>query len=91
MLDLCKSFIAKGVAYYDVIKAVYEHPYAEKKDAFSDLSLAAEELDRIIQELEAAMIILSLTSQASSSIESRVPKRIFLINPDLENDLGSLL
>jgi len=91
MLDQCQAFLAKGPAYRAVIQAVYEHPYAEKKDAFKDLQLSGAELDAVLAELEEALVVLSLTSQASSNIESRVPKKIFLINPDLENDLGGLL
>ncbi len=91
MLDQCRAFLAKGPAYRGVIQAVYEHPYAEKKDAFKDLQLSGDELDAILAELEEAMIVLSLTSQASSNIESRVPKKIFLINPDLDNSLSVLL
>ena len=91
MINELEQYLQKEGAYKDVIKAVFNNPYAEKKVAFQDMNLSEQELDAIIEELEEKLIILSLTTQADSSLESRVPKRIFLINPELEGHMAGLL
>jgi len=91
MIDKVKEFIEKDNKYKKALKAVYENPYSEKKDLLEASGLTLEELENAIKDLEKELIVLELTSQANSSIESRVPKKIYIVNPDIEEELEDIL
>lgn len=91
MIDKVKSYIERDVRYKDLIRAVYNNPYSERKVVLRDANMELEEAEEFLNELEQDLVILELTSQANSNIESRVPKKIYLINPDIEQDLESVL
>ena len=91
MSENINQLISDNDLYKQIIRAVHENPYGEKKDVFRDLTVEPDELDHVLNKLESNMIILSLTSKADSNIESRVPKKVYLLNPDLENEVNSLL
>ena len=91
MSENINQLISDNDLYKQIIRAVHENPYGEKKDVFRDLTVEPDELDHVLNKLESNMIILSLTSKADSNIESRVPKKVYLLNPDLENKVNSLL
>jgi len=91
MISKVKKYIEKDLRYKELIKAVYNNPYSEKKVILKEANIDLDEAERLLNDLEKGLIILELTSQANSNIESRVPKKVYLINPDIEQELESLL
>lgn len=91
MIDKVKSYIERDVRYKNLLRAVYNNPYSERKVVLKDANMELEEAEEFLNDLEQDLVILELTSQANSNIESRVPKKIYLINPDIEQDLESVL
>lgn len=91
MIDKVKSYIESDVRYKNLLKAVYNNPYSERKVVLKEANMELEEAEEFLNDLEQDLVILELTSQANSNIESRVPKKIYLINPDIEQDLESVL
>ncbi len=67
-----------------VISIVLENPYIEKGALAEQASMKIEALEGVLEKLIEAMILLELASQADSSMESRVPKKIYLVNPEIE-------
>lgn len=91
MIGAVKSYIEKDERYKRLIQVVYNNPYSEKKVVAKEANVDPDEAEELLNDLEQDLIVLELNSQASSNIESRVPKKIYLINPDLEEELESLL
>lgn len=72
-----------------VIKFLKENPYSEKKaimEALGDLPGLEEALEKLSQE----MILIELTGPTDSSLESRVPKKIYMVNPEKESELEGI-
>ena len=90
MSENMKQLIQENSLYKVIIKGVYENPCCERKDLINDVAIELEALDQILGRLEEEMIILSLTSKADSNIESRVPKKVYMINPDMESEVQNL-
>jgi predicted transcriptional regulator len=91
MINKVNEFIKKNNIYKDVIKSVYNNPYSEKKIIADEINLNVDEVVDYLSDLEEELIILELNSQANSKIESRVLKKIYLINPEIEQELKSIL
>lgn len=92
MIDQLKSVMEMDKDYSVVLKYVYENPYSEEKEIVEGANLSDDsKVQGILRDLANKLIIIELSSQASSNIESRVPKRIYLVNPELENDLENYL
>ena len=90
MSENMNQLIQENDLYKIIIKGVYENPCCERKDLVIDTAIESEELDKMLGKLEEEMIILSLTSKADSNIESRVPKKVYMLNPDLESAVQDL-
>ncbi|MCF6097296.1 hypothetical protein SAMN05660826_02208 [Caldanaerovirga acetigignens] len=72
-----------------VIKFLKENPYSEKKaiiEALGDLPGLEEALEKLSQD----MILIELTGPTDSSLESRVPKKIYMVNPEKESELEGI-
>jgi hypothetical protein len=72
-----------------VIKFLMENPYSEKKaiiEALGDLPGLEEALEKLSQD----MILIELTGPTDSSLESRVPKKIYMVNPEKESELEGI-
>ena len=70
-----------------VLGFVRENPYCDKKtvlENFPDLDGLEEILGRLTEEL----LLIELTGPMESSLESRVPKRIYMVNPEKESECG---
>ena len=91
MIDKVKALISENPSYGAVIKIVRDNPYAERKDAFKDADIDSSELDGLLARLEEEMIVLPLTSMAASNIESRVSRKVYLLNPELDAGIDALL
>jgi len=79
-----KALIEATPGTRPVLKAIIETPYIEHQALEGAVGLSTEELGAALAVLTKNMVVLDLTSQADSSVESRVPKKVYLINPELE-------
>jgi len=68
-----------------VLRTVLDTPYIEHSALAEATGLTAAELDDVLEDLVARTILLELASQADSSVESRVPKRVYMVNPEMED------
>lgn len=92
MIEKVKALVNKDEKYKKVLSAVYENPYSELKILLKHAdSLDSEGFTTVLEELTREFIVVELTTQADSNIESRVPKKIYLINPDIEEELENIL
>jgi len=74
-----------------IIKAVLTNPYIERHSLAEMTGLSKADFDEALKKLQKLMLVFELASQADSSVESRVPKKIYLLNPDLETEVKELL
>jgi predicted transcriptional regulator len=74
-----------------VVKTVLNQPFIERKELGEQLGYSVEQIEEICQPLIESMVVLELSSQATSNIESRVPRKIYLINPEMEQSIKELL
>ena len=79
-----KELFAGGARHRDVVKEILESPFIERQALGERLDVPSEELDGLLATLVEKMVVLELASQADSSIEARVPKTVFMINPEEE-------
>jgi len=82
-MDL-KSLITADSRYKDVLKTILDFPYIEYSALEEKLSIKQIDLQSLLGNLAGDMFILELAGQADSSLESRVPKKVYLINPEQE-------
>mgnify|MGYP000044062847 FL=1 len=86
-----KALIESDPRYRDLLRTVVDNPYIERHQLAEKLGLSDQELEGLLSPLTEKMVVLELTSQADSSVESRVPKRVYLVNPELEEAVRGLL
>lgn len=79
-----KELFAGDARHHSVLKAILESPFIERQALGEKLDVPSEELDGLLATLVENMVVLELASQADSSIEARVPKTVFMINPEEE-------
>ncbi|MBO1002425.1 hypothetical protein [Pseudogracilibacillus auburnensis] len=91
MISNVKKYIDQDDRYTALIKKVHKNPYIEAKDLLEDIS--EQDLtfyENAINHLTSEFILVELTSQAGSTVESRVPKKIFIINPEVTDELDKI-
>jgi len=86
-----KALIVTTPGVRPVLKAIIETPYIEHQALEGAVGLSTEELGTALAVLTENMVVLDLASQADSSVESRVPKKVYLINPELEQAIRDAL
>lgn len=86
-----KALIEATPGTRPVLKAIIETPYIEHQALEGAVGLSTEELEAALAVLTENMVVLELASQADSSVESRVPKKVYLINPELEQAIRDAL
>ncbi len=86
-----RELVASDPRYRELLKAVADNPYIERHRLAETLGLSDADLEGLLSALTEKMVVLELTSQADSSVESRVPKRVYLLNPELEEEVRKLL
>lgn len=91
MTDQIKNLIKSDPKYKLIVKEISANPHIEKHKLIDSLDIPEEEVESILTSLEEKQVILELASQADSSVESRVPKTIYLINPEIEEDIKAIL
>jgi len=82
-----KTLIDTDSRYKDVLQAIIDSPYIERSALEEKLDLPQEDLESLLDTLSGEMIILELAGQADSSLESRVPKKVYLVNPEQEKSI----
>jgi hypothetical protein len=70
-----------------ILKTVLNQPYIERKELADQLSFSVEQMDEFCQPLIDKFVVFELSSQATSNIESRVPRKVYLINPEMEQTI----
>lgn len=91
MMDEVRRLLESDSNYKGLVRTILENPYIERQDLAEKASLSPDELEKMLKVLEEKMIVLELASQADSSLESRVPKKIYLVNPEIESDLREII
>lgn len=86
-----KELIQSNPSFKKIVKKVLENPYIEKHKLMESLDVPDEDAEDLLSTLEEKQVILELASQANSNVESRVPKTIYLINPEVEEDIKGIL
>ena len=82
-----KTLIDTDSRYKDVLQAIIDSPYIERSALEEKLDLSQADLESLLDSLSGEMIILELAGQADSSLESRVPKKVYLVNPEEEKSI----
>lgn len=85
-----KDLVDKEPGLKALLKLILENPYVERRDLAALANLDPDEVDIILKPAVEAMYVLELASQADSSMESRVPKKAYLVNPEMEGEIGGL-
>lgn len=85
-MDL-QTLIDTDPRYKDVLQAILDSPYIERAALEEKLGLPQADLELLLDTLSGEMLILELAGQADSSLESRVPKKVYLINPEQETSI----
>ena len=86
-----KALIEATPGTRSVLRAIIETPYIERQALEGVVRLSSEELNAALASLAEKMVVLELSSQADSSVESRVPKKVYLINPEHEQTVRDAL
>jgi len=86
-----QELIKSDPRYRTLLKAIVETPYVERQALVEAVKIPAEDLEGLLSALTEKLVVLELTSQANSSVESRVPKKVYLVNPELESEVRKLL
>ncbi len=73
-----------------IIKFLLDNPYSDKKtieENLKDMPEIGDSLEKLAEEL----YLIELASPMESSLESRVPKSIYLVNPEKESELEGVI
>lgn len=89
-MDL-KAIIESDARHRSVLQAIIDTPYIEWSALEEKLNLPRAELESLLTVLSEKMLILELAGQADSSVESRVLKTVYLINPEEEKAIREQL
>ena len=71
-----------------LLKIVSSNPYIEKKELQEESGLDEDVFEKAIDELVDDNLLVKMTRQSSSSMESRVPTTVYLINPEKESEMN---
>lgn len=71
-----------------LLKIVASNPYIQKKELKEESGLDEDVFEKAIDELVDDNLLVKMTRQSSSSMESRVPTTVYLINPEKESKLN---
>lgn len=91
MLEKVQKRFQEDKRNQQIVEIVFNNPYIELKDVLKDIEGNDQSYETLLEQLIKDFILIELTSQAGSNIESRVPKRLLIVNPEIESDLDSLI
>jgi hypothetical protein len=89
-MDL-KGIIESDARYRNVLQVIIDTPYIERSTLEEKLNLPRADLESLLTVLSEKMLILELAGQADSSVESRVLKTVYLVNPEEEKAIREQL
>ncbi|MDK2799968.1 MAG: hypothetical protein PWQ70_1587 [Clostridiales bacterium] len=72
-----------------IISFLKDNPYSEEKTIIEAIGKLPD-FDKSLKHLTDNMILIELTAPSDSSLESRVPKKIYMLNPEKENELEGI-
>lgn len=91
MLNEVKQLMKANPHYKVLLNAILASPYIDRQALVKKIGLSREIFEALLKNLEDRLIVLELASQAEHSVESRVPKKIYVINPEMEQDIRGIL
>ena len=71
----------------ELIRVVSGNPYIEKDKLQEKVGLEEKEFEDALGTLLEENVLIKMTRQSSSSMESRVPTTVYLVNPEKESEL----
>lgn len=86
-----KALVESDPRIGNVLRAIIKTPYIERQTLEGMVNVSHDDLESLLFVLSDKMVILELASQADSSVESRVPKKVYLINPELEQAVREVI
>lgn len=86
-----KAMIEVDPRIGDVLRTIIETPYIERQRLEEMVNIPHGEIESLLATLFEKMVILELATQADSSMESRVPKKVYLINPELKQAVSEVV
>jgi len=87
-----KALVASTPGAAALLKVVLATPYIERQALEEAVkNVPTEQIEKALAVLKEKMVVLELASQADSSVESRVPKKIYLVNPELDNAIRAAI
>ena len=86
-----KTLLGSDPRYRPLLKEIAAHPYVERQALAKAVGLFPADLDELLATLTERMLVLELATQADSSVESRVPRKAYLINPDQEREIRAFI
>ena len=84
------TLLSADPRYRDILQAIANEPYIEHQALAEKSGIPSQELEQLLSSLIDKMVVLELASQADSSIESRVPKKVYMLNPEREEEIRGL-
>ncbi|MGM0405580.1 MAG: hypothetical protein ACQEQM_05505 [Thermoplasmatota archaeon] len=71
----------------DLVKIIDENPRISKSELKKKVDMTEDEFEEKLRELTDSGLVIRLTTTANSSMESRVPKKVFMLNPEKKSEL----
>jgi hypothetical protein len=84
------TLLSADPRYRDILQTIADEPYIEHQALAEKSRVPAQELEELLATLTEKLVVLELASQADSSIESRVPKKVYMLNPEREEEIRGL-
>jgi len=75
----------------EILKLIDKKPRISKDEIVEKLDLIEEEFDEKIGSLTDDDFVIRMTMTADSSMESRVPKKVFMLNPEKKSEVQEFL
>jgi hypothetical protein len=91
MDDNLQALIKEDSRYRMLLRSIAAEPYIEHQTLVERSGIPIQELEQLLETLTGKMVVLELASQADSSVESRVPKKVYLLNPEREREIRELI
>ncbi len=73
-----------GEEAIDIIKTIKEKPRINEDDIKKDVGLSRSVMNDTLEDLVEKKVIIRMTTSSASSMESRVPTKIYMLNPQID-------
>lgn len=71
----------------ELAKIIDKNPRISKSELQKKVDMDQDEFEEKLRELTDSGLVIRLTTTANSSMESRVPKKVFMLNPEKKSEL----